>query len=544
MNAGEIRFIGVEHDIDTNRYELIAKFRTESGALRRVTVPNSARNKPDTIVAALLDQGSVLTGEAKSDRELIVQALAVASKKVFPVTRKRGWHKSRYVTKSKVYGEPQDGLKCGLRDPVDRALGQAAGDVATWRKRLKEPCTKSDLLVYSMAAAFAAPCLDILEETEGGVIGVVGKTSTGKTLSIRAALSVSGRVAAGDIPTFDALSELGLLDYCAERNDNVAALDEGGTIEGDEKKIAQIKRKIAFRLAGGVGKIYSRHAQQQKTLAQTSFKTIVLTSDEHPMETAATIRRGGERLRYIFIPSPEPHLGGIFNHLPDGIDNASAERRRLADVVKVTIRENYGVAFPPYIEWLVENRSQCEVDAKAILEEFIALVSAQHEPWEERFASKFGIFLVGAVFAVRAKVAPWTEERAWESIEAVYRLARRSVFTVSESTEELLQKIRSGKLDKRFPRLERGSILSEERLTRLWGFRRVVDDVDVIAITREQLGLLAGSLPLADAILDICRERGLLLQAKAGDWTHSLAAKAIYPNGARRRFYCFINDKL
>ena len=77
--------------------------------------------------------------------------------------------------------------------------------------------------------------------------------------------------------------------------------------------------------------------------------------------------------------------------------------------VEGTLAENYGVAMPAYLQELVPQRSSLAPRVRRIMDKFVKKVGAGSDPWERRFAEKFGIVLAGAIFASEFGVAPWTK---------------------------------------------------------------------------------------------------------------------------------------
>ena len=78
------------------------------------------------------------------------------------------------------------------------------------------------------------------------------------------------------------------------------------------------------------------------------------------------------------------------------------------------------------------------------MDKFVEKVGADSDPWERRFAEKFGIVLAGAIFASEFGVAPWTKARAWSAVRAIYRRSRAALASVSETTDALVGKIAEG----------------------------------------------------------------------------------------------------
>jgi putative DNA primase/helicase len=256
-----------------------------------------------------------------------------------------------------------------------------------------------------------------------------------------------------------------------------------------------------------------------------------VTSEHHIDDRSAAARQPGERVRCLGIRVPRRKKGGIFDRVPE-----ESSRRELAKSVEKIIELNYGVAMPAFHEWLAASKLQYAARARAIVDEFVE-AHASSDPWEMRFARKFGIVLAGAILGAESGVAPWDEAHARRSIAKIYRRARKSSLTQSEAADSLLSRIRQGIEDGRFPLVKKGGSLAKKKLTGAWGVRRRVGGRLIVALSLKRLERLVGAKTLTRGVLALLESRGVLSLGADGKRTRQLQIKCLTGN-ARERFVC------
>lgn len=403
---------------------------------------------------------------------------------------------------------------------------------------MRAPCEASSFLTFGLGLGYGGPLLDLLSEDEGALFNLYGEFSSGKTLIARALHSQAGRASKSDLATYG-ITPRGVEELCFSRNDWAVVFDEESRTTGTEQQRRERIRTIAFTVPSGRGTIRSEWVGRSLDLRNLTWRVFGLSSGEKPLEDAGTRRVAGEQLRHIDIQVPRRADSGIFDRLEGSQRQNVAEAIRLAEQVETTITANYGVARGRYLEELVSERSTVEARIPGLINDIIEEVGAGADSWERRFARKFAIVGAGAILAAEWNVAPFSAEHARECIIDVYRVARRSVFSVQEATETVLQRIRRAiRDDTRFPRLEKGEALPRRLRTQAWGFRRRRgDDGEIIAIYPSRFEGLAPSKPSAEAVLDVLLERGVALSGADGKRHLQLAVQG-FDRVGRARWVC------
>jgi hypothetical protein len=524
------------HDLDLKCHQLDLRFRDIDGGVSKLQVPRSAVNAMRHQVDDLLDAGALLPTDAKAAAELIKDALqSEPEHKPLKITRRGGWRDGSFISRGWNEGNIDGSVRLVGGLEVDPVLGLKSGNLEAYLDGLKEPCEASDFLAFALGVAYGAPLLDLLGEEEGVIFNLHGDSTAGKSLTGRVLQSTFGRAGKRDLATYD-ISDRGLTDLCASRNDLAVILDEQGRNKGGMQQI----RNIAFTVASGRGRILSEKAVRDLGLPNLTWRVFGMTSGEEPLETHSSQSRApGERIRHIDMRIPDRKEGGIFNRVTGSSQERMEKATKLAAQIEHTIGANYGVALRPYIKQLVAHRGSLKQEVNEIVSDFVASAGAATEPWERRFAEKFGSANAGLMLSARFGCAPLEEDRAKAKIMRMYRLARRSVFSTTEMADDILLRIRR-KLDDDalFPTLEKGDSLAPKLRKRAWGFRRTHSKHGlIIAIDPERFEQMCGSGAAAEAVLDELIKRKVAVPGAGGKRRLQIAVQGFERDG-RSRWVC------
>ena len=494
-----VRCTRLVHDIDQNTYGLELRFACADGSRGVLTIPGRDRAKPHEVYLKLLDHGANLPSDPKVARALVAKVLRTTPTKVRRVTKRGGWHGRAFVGATWTVGGDASAPRLVIESSSRTSIYARSGGIRAWRNGLRRPCRASSYLAAGIGIGFAAPTMELIGEEEGAAFNLFGASSTGKSLVARACQSVFARARKNDLATHD-LSDPGRDDLCFERNDGVVILDEEGRLKGSPAQQRAHLKAFAYAIAGGVGR--KRANLAQSSLPDLTWVCLGLTTAEVPLEDDdARQRNGGERLRHIDIPVPKLEQGGIFDRLSG--ERVGKRAATAARQVERTIAANFGLALRQYVRWLAADPEGAERRAREIVDGFVAERGAVGDPWEARFARKFGIVLAGMILASEAGVAPWREKQARRAVARVYRAARGAIVTVGENADEVVGLLRGGLSEGRFPDDAKVLGLPTFAPEGAWGVcRRHKRLGDVVAVDPAQFARLAGSEARATVVLD------------------------------------------
>jgi hypothetical protein len=543
-----LSILGSEFHMERRESYYMVQFRDVAGQMRTIRIGREKFIAPPAVVAELLKANADLPDDAGDAIKKVTQAVATRSNRTRQITSRTGWHDTSFVYPGETFGPLAGKLKHDGASGIDPALGLKHGSVQTWRQGLKNPCRHSDYLIFAASVAFSGPLFDLAGEQEGVVFHyqpqnsapkneeTKTKSSSGKTLAARVAVSTISRPQKTDLVSF-AMTQRASEDYCFSHNNLVGALDEEGrALSGTGKHIKP--SQLPYQLTSGRGTLLSKKAIQDSDLQNLTWMLPVISTGEKPLDDPKNqpARMEGAQVRMAPIPVPPGGDGGIFNGLQGSRDEKLKKAHCLARESEQTLVENYGVAMPAYLSKVVPARSTLGPRVRQIMDKFVEKVGANTDPWERRFAEKFGIVLAGAILSSEFGVAPWTKEKAIPAIRAIYQLSRAASASVSEATDAVIGKLRSALTARHFPRLEKGQTMKPEAAGQAWGVTRTISNHGpTLIITLSRLQSLISPRAISSAVVAELANRSILIKASDGKPTRQ--AMILGLNGSKRRRY-------
>jgi putative DNA primase/helicase len=456
-----IRAVSTIHDIDVDKYLIEVEFRTVEVQLKRTTLARGLA--PSKALEKLLNEGATLPGATAA---ALSEVLRAEPDRLRRVTGRSGWHGSSFVLPDVTIGPD---AMLGYREG-SQGEEHVRGTLDDWRSALALPCLASSYLTFGLGLAFAGPLRQLIGQDEGASFYLCGKSSTGKTLSQLGGQSVIGRAVRAELLTHD-VTPRALEEAAAAHNDLLLVIDELDRGSGSEAERRKHVRELAHKLASGCGRKRSARATQDASLANLQWRLFSYWSGEHPLDSRflGEARERGEMVRLIELPVPKPKRGGIFDRTA-GVELSTAD---LAKKVEDAVQANFGHPIRAFIRRLADDPQAWTVQAQAHVETFIRELSAQSDPWTQRFATKFAMVYAAANLAAEMEIAPWPPEHAFKCVARLYRRARNVVATPEEALADLLHRLAANATSKRrFPVLNKGEALHEGARRKAWGFRR------------------------------------------------------------------------
>ncbi|MGI3898897.1 MAG: DUF927 domain-containing protein [Janthinobacterium lividum] len=538
-----VSVIRLIEDLDSGSFEIDLKFRSVKGIDSSLQVPRALIQRPSEIFKALLDAGAELPLDQKSTMDLLLKELANPPGEITGYTRRAGWRGDTYIGKVRSFGSNNETMRFRPSGTIDPGYGLRSGDHVTWSSGLKIACEASSFFTFALCLGFGGSLLSMLDNDEGAIFNVFGSSSSGKSLMARALASVAGRAERTDLETYD-ITDRGVEELCFARNDWAAVFDEEGRAKGGKAQRRERVRSIAFMVPGGRGMTRSEQVASVFHLPNHTWRLFAMSSGEKPLEDASNRRAAGEQVRHIDIGVPDIKEAGIFDRLTGSRFDRVRKATEIAGTVEATIKQHYGVAQDIFLEALVKDHKNLTPKIGQLVERFVNEVGANDNAWERRLATKFGIVAAGGVLAAKFDVAPFSQRHVWECAQSVYQAARRSVFTVEESANKVLDQLRAALQDEHLlPRLDKGEVLPVELREKAWGFRRRdAKDGEVVAILPARFERLVGSRSAATAIMSSLLARGVTIKSSDGKAHRQMAVQGF--SQGRTRWVCLRRSML
>lgn len=550
--AGCIQITASLFHIDNAESFNDVQFPILGGKTKTLRIARELFRIPTKVADLLVRAGADLADPVQAVKN-VQEALLTSKPPHSELTGHTGWiDASSFVYPTETFGRLSGQLLYDGLNQINPTLGVSNGSLVAWKDGLREPCKFSDYLVFTTSVGPASCLLDIVGQDEGALFHLHGtnpakntngektKSTSGKTMATRTGVSVAGRCKKNDLFSFD-ITPRAVEDFCCSHNHLVVALDEEGR-SSDAAGTSSVKPVfLPYVIAGGRGKVRSNKATQDSNLKNASWALLALSTGEEPLDGPSAIQRPeGAQVRMIGVPVLPGKKGGIFNRVDGAPTQRSKKCKELARQVEQTIAENYGVAMPEYLRTLVPKRPSLVARVQRIIDDFVKRMGADTEPWERRFAEKFGIVLAGAILMSEFGIGPWTKQRARKAIATLYRKARSAIVSVKDATDALLKRLRGlVKAGKRFPLIKKGENYNEAGT---WGLTRNRPDGDrAVLIPSSRFEKLVKPSAAAKAVLAELEKRGILIKAADGKQTRQMKIEG--PT-KRRRYICLDHKAL
>lgn len=308
--------------------------------------------------------------------------------------------------------------------PIMGLTGNSAPDVSGsfegWHDGVAAAAKNNPLLMFSICCALAGPLLAPLG-VEGGGFDLHGRTSSGKTTALYAAMSVYG--APQEMMRWQATST-GFETAARRAKDGVLIVDE---IPTRDARVARDLTSILYMIANGTGK--KRSNTQLEDLAPQAWATVLLTSSESPL-TEIYAQSGleipeGLTVRLADVPAKSWRHGGfadLHGHSTGGA---------FADALKVASHQHYGHAGPRFIEKLITLRQgsgMSKLDALVaklsgvLAEQLLEGTDMRLESPERRVIQRLAVVSLAGHLACSWNLVPWTAAEIRKAILEIAQL--------------------------------------------------------------------------------------------------------------------------
>ena len=546
----------VEH-IDRGESYYEVTYTDVNGNDRVTRIGRELFYEPRKVVDLLAKAHASLPNDRSAAIDLVKKALEAKGNRQYRVTAKSGFYGDEtFVHPVATFGKLSSELLWDGSNNIDPALGQTCGSFEQWRTGMREPIKHSDYLLFACSISLASSLLHVLREDEGAIFHLHGRnklnsqsktrSSSGKSLAARAAASTTGRCRKNDLVTF-AASVRSIEDYCFARNHLGAQFDEEGRSLGSGTGPRIKSDELPYLVPSGRGGLRSKKATRDPDLENLTWALFAISNGEAPLDDPKTRRHErpeGAQVRMICVPVPPGGEGGIFNRVEGAPAEVASKCKRLARQVEETIASNYGVVTPAYLPELLAAQPAVEQRARKIIDAFIESVGADADPWERRFAEKFGTILAAAILLSDWKIGPWTRKRARRAIGRLYKVARAAIVSVEDATTALAQKLLEAIDEKRFPRWVNGKMLSTKQSDKTWGItKKDMKGRFIVFVPLSRIKLLTQPPAIVMAVLDRLEQEGIVLRAGDGKLTHQKMFNG-FTGSTRARYIAFRKKKL
>lgn len=358
--------------------------------------------------AELLRQGLELTTFAQRRPKLAEYIGHAQPEAKARCVLRTGWHDGVFVLPSRTFGERAGEPVIFQGATVDGVALSTAGTFDAWRAQVAAPCAGNSRLVLALSAAFAGPCLGLLD-SEGGGFHLRGSSSSGKSTALALAASVFGPPAFARTwrATDNALEAVASL-----YSDLLLPLDEIGQLDPRNAGAA------AYLLANGQGK--SRSHRDGSARAAARFRLLFLSAGEVGLGDLVTASgnksRAGHEVRVVDVPADVEGGAGIFERLPDG-----CEPGEFADRLKRAAAEHYGHALPAWLDVLTGDAQAARDALRRVRDALADAMSGTDAAGQvRRVAQRFALAAAAGELATAKGLTGWHDGEATAAARACF----------------------------------------------------------------------------------------------------------------------------
>jgi putative DNA primase/helicase len=288
------------------------------------------------------------------------------------------------------------------------------GTFEGWQNSIAKLAEGNSRLILVLCAAFAAPLLQLVGHENFG-INIAGKSSSGKSTAIVAAVSVWGKGSTdheGYARSWNSTSN-GLEGVATMHNDTLLALDEMGQAS------ARTVSEAAYMLGNGIGKSRARTDGSAKIARR--WRTVLLSSGEKGVAEKISDDGGqvqaGQLVRIIEILADADSGLGLFEDL-HGRKSAQA----FADEIKQAAATHHGHAARAFIKAIqADTERVIRILTEALpskLKDLLPTDSADGEV--RRVASHFSLLAIASELAIDFGIVNWSKDTPFKAIKACF----------------------------------------------------------------------------------------------------------------------------
>jgi putative DNA primase/helicase len=410
-----LRIVAVTETKDGEKCGRLLEWRDGQNRLHTWAMPIELVHSEGAELAKYLASNGLEIMPSRKHREKLNFYIATSkAEKISISTDKIGWHDGCFVLPGETFGSCENEIVYQTEYAGHHNFNNS-GALNEWQENISHFCSNNSRLLFSVAAAFSAPLLFIVQ-TQGIGFHLRGSTSTGKTTALLTGGSVwGGDGERGFLQTWKATAN-GLEIIAAGHNHALLCLDEIGECEAREIG------NVAYMLANGSGKLrMQKTLQARKSLAWNLFflSTGEQSLSDKMTEAGQTVK-GGQEIRLCDIEADTGKFG-LFEDL-----HRFKSGTAFSDHLRAAARKYYGTPIREFLTYLTEiDHSDIRTRWHGFKAKFVSDVLPAQEnedvPGEVfRVAEQFALIAFGGELATDASVTKWQPLEAYEAVKKVF----------------------------------------------------------------------------------------------------------------------------
>jgi putative DNA primase/helicase len=390
----------------------LVSFKDRDQVMHRFIIPARSFNGEGLDATGMLYENGLTI--APKARALVLEYLQQENPaKRVRVTNKTGWHgegdAAVFLLPQGAIGDAGEEWIYDSQQP-NATTFKRKGTLEAWRDNVAALCVGNSRLVFAVSISFAAPLRYLMDIKDLGGFHYRGQSSDGKSTALRLAGSVCG---GPDYMQRWRATDNGLEALAMQHCDAPLLLDELKQL--DPKTAGE----AAYMLANGAGKARSNEKGSARKAAQ--WRLIFLSAGEvglsqHMLDANKRVHAGQE-IRMADIPADAGANLGVFENL-HGHDNGNEFAKAIAREISL----HYGVAFPAFLEWVIDHREDVTDKLHAAINGFDkGLLTDAASGQARRVASIFALVGAAGELASMAGMTGWQQGEAFKAAKTCFQ---------------------------------------------------------------------------------------------------------------------------
>lgn len=415
--SSEINVLAKARNAGGRDWSRLVEVVDQEGRRHRLVAPMSSMATTQGIAsvrAQLAGAGALLSNNQRDADSLRLYITECPTNATFRTVNQAGWAETDEGKRVYVLADGSVIRSTGCsadvlltRDPVTYPL--ARGTVEAWRDGVSAMARGNSRLQFAISLALAGPMLRLVNAAPIGA-ELFGKSSTGKTTSLRAANSVCG-------PTTDkfiyswSTTGFGLEQTAAKVSDSFLTMDDTS-----RAKDGRLMEDAIYTLESGRSKTRGEEFTKQNG-GESEWCLSWLATGEKPLESRLSelgvkTAQGGVDVRCIDIPGDAGKGFGVFENIHDHESPAA-----FSNALAAAARESYGCARIAFIERLVdvptESLMSLWIECQEAMRTALKLDSVAGQV--ERVVEKMALIGAAGELATRWGITGWDRGEALRS---------------------------------------------------------------------------------------------------------------------------------
>lgn len=390
---------------DTNGWGFLLEFSDPDGNAKTWAMPAAMLSGDGAEWAGRLRDMGLRMAPGSAARNLVAQYIDTRDlRERVTCTDRVGWHEGGiYVLPSGCIASAAV-QAAGRRYVFQSDAGmddtfRQRGELADWRQGVARLAEGNSRLIFALCCAFGGPLLH-LAGMEGGGIHLRGKSSKGKTTTLRVAGSVWG--SPSYMQRWNATMNA-VESTAVQHGDALLVLDELSQLD------ARVAGEVAYLLANGQEK--GRSTRTGLMRKRRAWRLLFLSSGEVSlaghMAEAGQRARAGMDVRMVDVPL-EATPDGSFEEL-HGFEHSA----HLAEAMTAACAKHYGTAGRAWLTWCCEQFEQLPRQLLELVDRTRDdLVPEAAAEQVRRVGSRFALIAAAGELASQAGITGWQEGRA------------------------------------------------------------------------------------------------------------------------------------